>query len=350
LGEELRILYVALTRAQDTLILAGTGTRHAPTHWAKKAESAPTTYQLLRSRSYLDWLGPWLTNQVGNPNWTAVAAGTTSLWSWQVDADLGTPSPPSVVPSTPETTPDPGALDQLEQRLLWSYPFSAATKEPAKTSVTALRHRSTIDEEATPAAFARPLPSISQSAGILDSAAIGTAQHRFMQLVNLDKVTSLAGLAEEVHRLGDEKIFTADELKALDPQAVLKFWHSDLGSRILAHRDSLQRELAFTVRITPRDLARLNLLPHSELAEDEFVLAQGTIDLAVLLPDRIWVVELKTDRITKDEVAERTRIYQPQLDLYAFALASIYQRPVTERWLYYFALGQGHSIPAIQQS
>jgi ATP-dependent helicase/nuclease subunit A len=71
--------------------------------------------------------------------------------------------------------------------------------------------------------------------------------------------------------------------------------------------------------------------------EDEFVVVQGVADLAVLLPEEIWLVDFKTDEIRKDELPDRIKAYTPQLKLYAIALEKIYSRPVTARWLHFLA-------------
>ena len=60
-------------------------------------------------------------------------------------------------------------------------------------------------------------------------------------------------------------------------------------------------------------------------------------DLAVILPREIWLVDFKTDALKPDELADKVRLYTPQLKLYALALARIYGRPVTECWLHFLA-------------
>jgi ATP-dependent helicase/nuclease subunit A len=69
----------------------------------------------------------------------------------------------------------------------------------------------------------------------------------------------------------------------------------------------------------------------------EFVVVQGVADLVVLLPKEIWLVDFKTDEVKPGELAAKTRLYEPQLKLYAQALSRIYERPVTECWLQFLA-------------
>ena len=67
---------------------------------------------------------------------------------------------------------------------------------------------------------------------------------------------------------------------------------------------------------------------------------QGVIDLAVVMPEEIWVLDFKTDHFAGADLEAKIRIYRPQLSLYAQAIARIYGRPVTRRWLHFFALSR----------
>jgi ATP-dependent exoDNAse (exonuclease V) beta subunit len=64
------------------------------------------------------------------------------------------------------------------------------------------------------------------------------------------------------------------------------------------------------------------------------------IDLAVVAPEEIWVLDFKTDHFAEQELAAKTALYRPQLVLYGQAIARIYGRPVTKRWLHFFAVGR----------
>jgi len=132
-----------------------------------------------------------------------------------------------------------------------------------------------------------------------------------------------------------------NEAAALDLPALAAFWNSDLGKRIRAVEASrVCRELAFTVRLSAEDLARLKLADAAAV-KDEFIVAQGRIDVAVILPKEIWLLDFKTDQLTEADLEEKRETYAPQLELYALALSRIYHpRPVTERWLHFLSLGR----------
>jgi len=113
------------------------------------------------------------------------------------------------------------------------------------------------------------------------------------------------------------------------------FWQSDLGRKVRAQAQFVHRELAFTARFSPKEIAALTgELPEPAL-EGEFIVVQGVADLAVVLPSEIWLVDFKTDAVEAAALAERARLYAPQLKLYARALSQIYRRPVSAAWLYF---------------
>jgi ATP-dependent helicase/nuclease subunit A len=115
------------------------------------------------------------------------------------------------------------------------------------------------------------------------------------------------------------------------------FWRSDAGQKILSKAEFIERELAFTVRCSPKELAGLAGQPLEANLDGEFIIVQGVADLAVLLPQEIWLIDFKTDRVVSNELSNKVKMYEPQLKLYAQALSRIYGRPVSQCWLYFLA-------------
>jgi ATP-dependent exoDNAse (exonuclease V) beta subunit len=123
----------------------------------------------------------------------------------------------------------------------------------------------------------------------------------------------------------------------------MAFWGSDIGKKIREQAGLVRRELPFTARFTPRELDNILRTKSGDL-EGEFVVVQGVVDLAVLLPKEIWVVDFKTDGVRPGDLTEKTKFYTPQLKLYAQALEKIYSRPVTKCWLHFLALGRTEMV------
>jgi ATP-dependent helicase/nuclease subunit A len=355
LGEEMRLLYVAMTRARDTLILTGTvsGARFDQ-QWKETADLNTAT--LLAARNGLDWLAAWCATSpatlLNSPT------GANAWLRWTVHADdrhlLGNQplAAAEVEPEGPVAPLEESAWKSLQQRLAWRYPHRAAIQEPAKTSVSALRRRlaDETDAEAKPLfKFKAPSskPKVEKSSdgrgARLSATEVGTAHHTFLQLVSLDQVGSVAKLKEEARRMEGLRALSAAEVARLDFPALAAFWQSELGRKIQAQRQQVRRELAFTARFSPDELAGATV-KDPELFDEEFVVVQGVADLAVLLPEEIWLIDFKTDDLAHTELTEKVRLYEPQLQLYALALSRIYHRRVSELHLHFLAAQRSVSL------
>ena len=361
-GEELRLLYVALTRARDTLILTAAVTEKKWVSLWLKPE-AITIQAIVAAKSYAEWLGLWFAQSAGSTKATATEGELPHL-RWRIvddqeltEADSGRwGERPREPMGEAEGNFNSGSRghsphqfekldDALKQRLCevltWKYPFAAATQRPAKSSVTALRRQAVgeLDDEAEQIFPARYFAQAARrnSRAKLSAADAGTAHHKFLQLIALENANDVTALKSEANRLEQEKVLSADERAALALEDIAAFWNSGPGEKIRAQAASVRRELAFTARFSPAELSAITGAKSAPGLEDEFVVVQGVADLVVLLPEEIWLADFKTDEVRPAELPEKTRLYAPQLKLYAQALEKIYSRPVTERWLHFLA-------------
>jgi ATP-dependent helicase/nuclease subunit A len=358
-GEELRLLYVAMTRARDTLILSGTVTENKwQMLWTKPG--AVTPREILAAKCCADWLGLWFAQNASGVS-VEMTEGEQSHLRWRIAGDdepairpgeiLGEPALADDRPGSRGRSPhqlealDDGTKQKLRDRLTWEYPFTAATKQAAKSSVTALRRQvaDELDDEAgqmfAPRQFVR---TVKRAHGKLSAAETGSAHHKFLQHLALESASDVAALKSEVARLQREKVLSANECAALDLEVVSAFWRSAPGRRIRANAVNARRELAFTAKFSPQELVEIVGTKPAARLENEFVVVQGVADLVVLLPEEIWLVDFKTDGVRAGELPAKIKIYAPQLKLYARALARIYSRPVTACWLHF--LSQNRSV------
>jgi ATP-dependent helicase/nuclease subunit A len=281
-------------------------------------------------------------------DWSGEREGKSRLLRWKIysenDPRLALPDETAWHESAETGTgeiPDDATLQKLRERLVWRYPSSAATKERAKTNVTELRRRcSEEDDEAEPARFIRrkAFDLSAQVEGVLSAAEVGTAHHRFLQRVSLEKVGSESDLESEVERLRKADLLSEAEASVLDLAALAEFWRSERGRAIRAHASAVRRELPFTARFSPADLTGANLSPPGNLPGGEFIVVQGVADLAVILRAEIWLLDFKTDTLKEQELETKVEFYRPQIQLYASAFERIYRRPVAARWLHFLCL------------
>lgn len=340
-GEELRLLYVALTRARDTLILTGGVTNKKwETLWTVPEPVTPQ--RILAGASHADWIGLWFARQ--NPDPAAVGGEVPHLrWRLAEESELAgaTAATPGAVPPVPAL--DNETRHRLETVLAWNYGFKTATEYKAKTSVTALRRQAAeiLEDEAQP--LYPPTPMVRwELLSTLSAADTGIAHHHFLQHVKLDQTTDLRSLQQEAIRLVAEGLLKEEESQSLDLAAIADFWKSPAGREIRRHAAEVRRELPFTARFSPVELSQLSgvTLPSAGELAGEFAIVQGVADLAVLRANEIWLIDFKTDSLAAGELAAKTEHYRPQLKLYAAALTKIYAKPVARRWLHFLATRQ----------
>ncbi|MDD5138688.1 MAG: UvrD-helicase domain-containing protein [Verrucomicrobiales bacterium] len=387
-GEELRLLYVAMTRARDTLILTGSVSEKK---WTEQWQETGTVTEqkILAAKSYADWLGIWFAQrQVQNSKFKIQneKEGETPLLRWRIveDVELGgdpvrssrgdeaqtkeKPEPPHVGCYGDTTALDEATVKKLRAVLGWVYPQQAATERAAKSSVTALRRQASdeLDDEAEPVFnfqfSGRRLARVPAPPGQnpkseirnpkLNAADAGTAHHKFLQHVSLEKTGGVTALEAEALRLERQRVLSADERGALNLKAVAAFWNSDAGQKIRQQATSVKRELAFTAKFRLNELDKLvgssrcddGTPQHGILASNEFVVVQGVADLVVLLPREIWLVDFKTDEAGAGDLPAKIKLYSPQLKLYASALGRIYSKPVTNCWLHFLSAQRTESV------
>jgi len=333
-GEELRLLYVAMTRARDNLILTGGVTEKKwKMLWQKPA--AITPQKILSARSYADWLGLWFSQQ-GDAS--SALQGELPNLRWRIADDAELAAEKAERGKRKEETELPELDDQTKRRLqkavAWDYGFMAATERAAKSSVTALRRQAAdeLDDEAE-----QVFPARRSSRTKLSAADAGTSHHKFLQHFSFGIAPDLKSLEAEAKRLEREKVLSGDERTVLDLKAVAAFWNSEAGQKIRKQAADVRRELAFTAKFSPQELSEIIGTKSEAGLEREFVVVQGVADLVVLLPKEIWLVDFKTDEVRADELAGKIKIYEPQLKLYASALAKIYSRPVANCWLHFLS-------------
>ena len=348
LGEEMRLLYVAFTRARDLLILVGT----IPQKQMDKKWGAPVPLDelsLLSGKSFLDWLGLWAVNiaevraanlETANPWWRIITYHETDerlvkqhpLINQQKDKSIAT---------------NPALAEKLRERMEWVYPHKDATDVAAKTSVSRLRRLPTeendLNNEQVFGFQKFREPKVKSKDSIFSAAEAGKIYHLFLQFLNLENAVVLSGLEAERGRMVLENLLTDIEAGELDLPLIAAFWQSSIGQKIWKHRDFVQRELAFTARFSTMELAVAGADLRVNLSPDDFIIVQGVVDLAVIVEKEIWLVDFKTNHFKREEIPEKTAFYQSQLQLYAAALEKIYRRPVTESHLHFIMLE--HSAP-----
>ncbi|HEX7859158.1 MAG TPA: UvrD-helicase domain-containing protein [Verrucomicrobiae bacterium] len=324
IGEEMRVLYVALTRAENLLLLFGSASEKQIEKWSAADEVPVYPQQLLKSRSWLEWVAQHCARTWPN----CLGASETAV---PLNIQHHSEAPPARSDAACSAVSiDADELAATLARLNSPYPHTAACKEPAKTSVSAFRNRFEPDEEEA-APFC---PNLNKPG---EAQRRGTATHTLLQRLDLSGDLTPSGLQAQAQELTTSGVFQEDEAALIDFERVSTFWRSRFGADLLARLDLIRRELPFTFRLRNDDLAALGLEKILPVAAGEFVVVQGVADLVVLQPAEIWLLDFKTDECKPDDVSAKSAEYRSQIALYSLALERIYNKPVTRRGLYFIA-------------
>ena len=334
LSEEMRVLYVALTRAQDALII---------TVPLKKTETAMKTPALCAAaestgsesmRSMTSWSGWLLTAALLHPDSDALWEYTSFLphhRPTQVPLRIRLvplPEAEETPAALPPPTPDAETVARLRESFAWHSPRAALETVPAKVSVSAVAHA------AKPVALERP--AFLQKSG-MTGAERGTAIHAFMQSVPFDGAAP--DLDAEVKRQTDLQLLDAALADKLDLDAVRTFFASAVWRRIRMAKQVL-REEPF---ITALPAAEVTPAAGQGSAAAAEVLVQGIADLVLVFDDHAEILDYKTDR--SRDAGYYVEEYAAQLRLYRRAFAQRLSVPVTKLTIYSFAIGDEIDVP-----
>ena len=366
LSEEERILYVAMTRAKEKLIVTAPVKRAADlaARYYPDIRRVPLSHQMLEnSTSYLPWiLTPLLRLPCAAPLFSeagiAAAFDEEGNHGWTIRAvrpGIAADAVPDQAP--PETETLPLSREALLTRFAFRYPHEAAKDLPSKMTATSLKGRFTDAEAAEEAAEAPELretrperpaaeepgsgsirrPRFIQDRG-LTGAERGTALHLAMQFIDFSACTTPEGVRREIDRLQAQRFLTPEQASAADPMRILRFFFSPLGRRMAAS-DGIRREFKFSLLAsadTGSDLSALRRIPGPE---EDTILFQGVIDCCFEEAGKLILIDFKTDYCLPGRESVPARRYVPQLTAYALALERITGKPVAERHLYFFQTG-----------
>ena len=349
-AEELRLLYVAMTRAEHKLILFAAVNGHGGSlaALAAQAQCPPPPRQMAEVRSMADWvLTPALCRTDSGALWAELEGDRPEQpseqgYPWKVRLLSGGDYERPQGLGGEGAEPDRGVElpEDLADRLSWRYSHSVSADMPSKLTATQLKGREKDREAAEDGVEYRPAPAavtlrrpVFESQRPLTAAQRGTALHMVMQYLDYSCTGSYEEISEEIARLVSGQYITPQQGTAVNPGDILAFFRSPLGMR-LRGAERVEREFKFSMLAPAGDY-----YPEAELGEE--VLLQGVVDCWFIQEDgAAVVVDFKTDRVTGQTVADRAAEYRPQLEAYSRVLAQAAGVEVKHRCLWFFALGR----------
>ena len=342
ISEELRILYVAMTRPKDRLIMTY-ASEYLENEIGNLVRRMDLSDPLLLTQD-VDCPGQWVlysalkrTEAGAFFRLGGYPAGTQmSDRPWLVQVVQGKQEDAlQPVENIPEISKLPEVyIRDLEASLSFKYGHTAATVTPSKQTATQIKGREkdmeaaqdTKEPQRINRSWCEPT-FVSRKASGRD---YGNALHRVMQYISFDMCDGYAGVVGQLDRLVQDRYISEEERALVDPQVIAAFFETQMGMKL---RSGVQviREFKFSIL----DDAT-NYCPG---VDDEKVLLQGVVDCAVIEDDGISIIDFKTDKVTQTTLQEAAARYKPQVMAYANALSRIYELPVKQVQLYFFHLG-----------
>lgn len=364
-SEEMRILYVAMTRAKEQLELVATvkDIEKSITKWQDAQLVDPVErlpdYMRSRANGYLDWIGPAVARHADfkkfgttqgalvkeHPSKWAINALPVSYFSESL-------SEPEFMEDLTETEElpipvvDESILAEVTRRFDYHYPYDASVKKRSKVSVTELKRIAQLEAESSfndpfasrngevSQAYLHARPAFLQQRSI-SAAELGTAMHTVMQHIDLAKTNDLASVDVLLEELLQRQLLTAAEVNALDRAAIVQFTNSPVSER-MQQATRVLKELPFTFAVEGED--------------GDSQILQGIADCLFEEQDGWVLLDYKTDRL-KDRFASREAIddemhsrYHVQLSLYKTAIEAITHVTIKEMLLYLFDEGRALTV------
>ena len=339
-AEEMRVLYVAMTRAKEKLILVASMNSAAKRlgRLAALASCPVSPNAVEEAGSMAEWvLLPLLCRREAGDlrSYAGVevaAYAPTGDHPWSIALHDASPYLRRRGGQLQVETGPVGDLSFDPEVLAFQYPHASAGRLQTKITATQLKGRPKDQEIAEgtrpslmPLRFERPRFLSGEQP--LNAAERGTATHALMQYIPLD----CSDVAGEIARLVAQRRLTEQQGAAVDVAAVERFLRSRLAEEMRA-APKLWREYRFSLLVEGGDYL-------GEEARGEELLLQGVVDCFFETEQGLTVVDFKTDRVTGEAQCRRTEEYRPQVNAYSAALEQIFQEKVCRRVLYYFHTG-----------
>ncbi len=331
--EEMRVLYVALTRARERLYVTASTTKKRDKLMddAEYRRKHSCRYLLMRSRSYLEWILSAIASQDISGICELALIPADSVEAPRNIRHLGAPADEAT-----ECEINDSLVNELKQKFDYKYPYSAYSRIPAKISVSRLSPDVLDESDDSLNIFETPrkatVPEIfsGETGKKLSATERGTATHLFLQFCNFERAESF-GVKEELERLIAEKFLPTSATDAVFIDELERFFESDLYLKIKKAKRVI-REQRFNILLPASKFSRDK--EFIEAIGDEQLAVQGVIDLIIIDENGdICLYDYKTDRVSKNEATNDTllerkmkALHEEQLSYYKIAIERLFDK------------------------
>ena len=368
ISEEMRILYVALTRAKEKLIITSSikDIEQNMHKWSSNisTEKMVSKYDILNGKNYMDWMMPAIIKhkdledirETYNLS-TSISMEDESKWSvktWSrddIDFEKHEKEGIREVLNTMDLSQhDTEYYEQIEKKLNFEYPYLGVVKKAASISVTEIKKRQEEYEEQEDSlglykhktTLKKPkFLSESQKSEKITGARRGTIVHLIMEVLDFEKVNTESEIKAQIQDLVKRRIITEKESQVLSPRKIMRFFKSPIAKRMLSSK-FVKREQKIYTQIKMNDIYLNDEIfkNNRETYENESVMLRGVIDLYFEEDDGLVILDYKTDFVDENNKKEIIHKYKKQIEIYADVLSKLTGKKVKEKYLYLFGIDE----------
>ena len=371
LSEEMRVLYVAFTRAKEKLIITGStrNIQDSIKRLSNGIESLDTIsqYEILKGKNFLDWIMPCvlrhrdlsnLLEEVGldavfnvehNSKWYG------KLWNKndilvEKKSDEEKESIEEILEKIDVDNPDSDYYSEIEEKLNYIYPYEFSTRKPATISVTEIKKiQNNYEEELINTIFEQKVilkkPLFIQNEEErekISGTERGTIVHLVMEVLDLKNVSSVNDIKSQIRGFVSKGIITEKQASIVNPYKIYKFFASNIGKRML-NAEIINREKSIYAQVNMKDIYIYEKLINNDdkkLYDNESVMLRGIVDAYFEEDNQIVLVDYKTDFVNEENINQIIEKYKKQLDLYADIIETLTGKSVKEKCIYLFGVDE----------
>ncbi|PBI56217.1 helicase-exonuclease AddAB subunit AddA [Clostridioides difficile] len=371
LSEEMRVLYVAFTRAKEKLIITGStrNIQDSIKRWSNGIESLDTIsqYEILKGKNFLDWIMPCvlrhrdlsnLLEEVGldavfnvehNSKWYG------KLWNKndilvEKKSDEEKESIEEILEKIDVDNPDSDYYSEIEEKLNYIYPYEFSTRKPDTISVTEIKKiQNNYEEELINTIFEQKVilkkPLFIQNEEEkekISGTERGTIVHLVMEVLDLKNVSSVNDIKSQIRGFVSKGIITEKQASIVNPYKIYKFFASNIGKRML-NAEIINREKSIYAQVNMKDIYIYEKLINNDdkkLYDNESVMLRGIVDAYFEEDNQIVLVDYKTDFVNEENINQIIEKYKKQLDLYADIIETLTGKSVKEKCIYLFGVDE----------
>lgn len=361
LSEEMRVLYVAMTRAVDRLILIGTVDRFESK--IKKWQKGPSLYNIYCQDSFLDWICTSLfknadsdeilrtVNDCGLIYEAKYSVNNSSyLTKWNINkitlSQISKKSGEETVNKAVrireienfKNNEHSNWKKEIDRRLKYKYAYINSVNVPTKLSVTDLKvlKKEKLERVKYKIPVLRDIPQFKEGDSEFTKAEIGTIVHFVMQHLNIKESLSVENITLQVNKMVHKKLLTEREAEAVNVEMLHEFFLTDIGKRMKASH-CVKREVSFVIKKNADEII-------NSLDKNDVILIQGIIDCYFYENDQVVIIDYKTDEIIDGNFESVKNEYRTQILSYKEAVEKISNKNVKACYLYLFDIGQAVEI------